>query len=101
MRNRIPRDRHAAIVGHVQPLVTIGRPAIGPFHPGDQRGEALAGIGPQSEGAIDVDPCARRLRHRTQRREIIAGTDVEVTRIEDDNRRCLGCERQRIAQHVG
>ena len=56
--------------------MAIGRPAIGPFHPGHQRGEPRAGIGPQAEGAIDMDPCARRLRDRTQRREIIAGTDM-------------------------
>ena len=60
-RLRMPAEDDPAVVRHVQPLVGVGGPRIGPFDAGDERSELRARRRPETEGAVDVEPCAMRL----------------------------------------
>ena len=59
---RVRAERDPAVVGHVEPLVRVGRPRIRPLVAGDEVRERGGGCGPQAERAVDVDPCVRAVR---------------------------------------
>ena len=54
--------REPGIVRHVQPLVRIGGPGVGPVDPSRELRHFWRGRGPEPEGAVDMDPGAMRLR---------------------------------------
>src|SRR6516162_535158 len=56
-RASIPREYKSAVIRNVEPLVRVRGPGIGGTYSVDQVSETWHGRRPQSEGAIDVDPC--------------------------------------------
>ena len=83
------RIRHRcdpAVVGDVEPLVSVRRPRVGPLDARDAARGARAGRRPQAEGAVDVAPGARAraasvddLGERIER----AGVDLAGLRADD------------------
>ena len=59
------------VVGHVQPLVRVGRPRVGALEARDEVAQPRRDGGPDPERAVDVEPGARRPRRR--RRSPAAG----------------------------
>ena len=56
-RSARPADEgDAAVVGDVEPLVSVGRPRVGAVEAGDELGPGRVGPRPQPEGAVDVQP---------------------------------------------
>ncbi len=55
---RPAHERDAAVVRHVEPLVSIGRPRVGAFEPGDEVSSRRVGACPQAERGVDVEPPA-------------------------------------------
>ena len=82
----VPDGDEAAVLRHVQPLVAVRRPAVGQIMPVGQRVEPRAGAGEQPEGAIDVHPGSVSMGERNQRRERIEHAEIEIARVERDNR---------------
>ena len=76
----------------------VGGPTVGVLHPGNQSGQTWAGIRPKPKSAVDMYPCPSRLRDRAQCRKIVARADVEVARVENEDRRRIRCFRKRRAQ---
>ena len=91
----MPHGDEAAVLRHVQPLVAIRRPAVGQVDPRGERVEPRAGAGEQSERAIDVHPGAVAMRQRHQRRERIEDAEIQVARVERDDRRAAAVRRAR------
>ena len=58
MRLRMRHEHQARIEREIQPLVSVGGPGIGALHAGKQASITRAGVDPQAEGAVDVDPGA-------------------------------------------
>ena len=54
----IADNRIAAVIGGLQPLVAIGCPRIGAFKSRGEVAGCCTGAGPQTEGAIDMQPGA-------------------------------------------
>src|SRR6478672_791241 len=58
MRLRMSAHDQTAIVGNVQPFVSVGGPGVGELSAGGEMLEAVAHGSPESERAIHVEPCA-------------------------------------------
>ncbi len=102
MRRRMRGEHQPGVVGHVQPLVRVGRAGVGALDAADVVAQRIACRRPQAERAIDVQPRAVR------RGEIGDGVDrierarVHVAGLRADNRRAaLRLQRrgQRIRLH--
>ena len=61
-------ERDAAVVGHVQPLVSIGRPRVGELGPGNECTEAGGRRRPQAECTVDMEPGLPLVRKRRRSR---------------------------------
>jgi len=72
-------DRDPAVVGHVEPLVAVGRPRVGLAKAVDQVAARAADRRPQAERAVDVAPGAVRATGGDDRSERIARAAVDVT----------------------
>ena len=95
----VAHEREAAVVGDVQPLVAVGRPRVGEAEALDEVRPARGCGGPQAEGAVDVQPGARRARRLGDRRQRVerAGVEVAGLRAHDGGRRE---RRQRLGPHA-
>src|SRR5262249_59048208 len=58
MRLRMRADDQAGVVRDVEPFVAVGGPGIGTVNAGDQVFELIAHACPESESAINMQPCA-------------------------------------------
>ncbi|BCW66400.1 hypothetical protein NicSoilB4_11630 [Arthrobacter sp. NicSoilB4] len=76
-----------AVIRHVEGLVRVGAPRIGPLHPGGQGGELRDGRGPESERAIHMDPRAARLCDGDCLEERIEGAGMQVSCLQADQHR--------------
>ena len=85
---RVANGHEPAVVADVQPLVGIGRPRVGALDAGDEVSQLRADVGPQPEGAVDVQPCVRvvgqRIGHRIGR---VEGTGIHVAGLDADDGR--------------
>jgi hypothetical protein len=69
----------AAVVGHVQPLVSVGRPGVHLLHALHEMRIARARGDPHAERSVDVRPCAILPGDRDQRFEVIEAACVHIT----------------------
>src|SRR5437867_12099093 len=83
----IGHERVAAVVRHVQPLVTVGNPGISALHAVDQMAVPGAGGGPQPERSVNMYPGSVVMRQRNQLSERVEGADVEVASLQQDDGR--------------
>ena len=69
MRRRMRGEDQAGVVGHVQPLVRVGRARVGALDAADVMAQSAARRRPQPERAVDVEPrpCRRGERRRSRR----------------------------------
>ena len=101
MRLGVGHKRVAAVIGHVEPLVTIGRPRISERDPLEQVAVHGARGHPQAERAIHVHPCPLRTGQRDQLCEPVVGADVQIASLHHDNGRHVSVPLQRLAKGMG
>src|SRR5436189_5540038 len=77
----------AAVVGHVEPLVTVGGPGVGTFKTLEQAATAWARGGPKPKGAVDVAPRVMRAADIDDVGDRVEGTGVHVTGLSAHDRR--------------
>ncbi len=100
VRGRVADDDDPRVVRHVQPLVGVGRPGIGPVEARDAVAQPGRRGCPQPEGAVDVEPGVRSLAHGVDDlRQRIEGAGVHVAGLGADDRRAVEAS-QRLAQRV-
>ena len=80
-------DGQPAVVGHVEPLVRVGRPGVGVLDAGDEVGATGRRGCPEPERAVDVHPRTGLLGQRDRPGEEVAGAGVHVARLEADDGR--------------
>ena len=86
-RAGVAHDGETAVVGHVEPLVGVGRPRVGVLDTGGEPAEPARRSRPQAERSVHVDPDvagADRVAHRAHR---IEGTGVHVPGLSAHDRR--------------
>ena len=76
-------DRDAAVVGHVEPLVGVGGPRIGPVQTGDP--QRAAGGRPQAHGAVHMEPRVIPVGEVCQFTDRIDGARVHIPRLAADD----------------
>ncbi len=94
MRGRVTNERVAGIEGHVEPLVTVGRPRIGVVDARDEMRETWARGCPQAEGAVDMRPCAETPRNCGTSTDVVERTRVDVARLQQHDRGRVAALRQ-------
>src|ERR1700728_4332404 len=82
---RVGDECVAAVVGDVEPLVAVGGPGIGRAGSGAQVTKARTGIGPESEGAVDVYPRVVAPGDGNQLLERVEDAGVELARLQNDD----------------
>lgn len=93
MGGAVADDGEAAVVGDVEPLVTVGGPTVGELDAGHERALGATGAGHEAEGAVDVDPYAGGVGDGDEFVEGVEGGDVQVGGVEDDDGgACFGAE---------
>ena len=80
-RVRIADEREPAVVGHVEPLVRVGRPRVGVGDTGAELRARGSRRGPEAERAVNVHPCARGVRLRANLRNGVERARVHVARL--------------------
>ena len=78
----------AGIVWDVEPFVAVGGPGIGVFHAVEEVAMRGARTDPESESAVQVNPCTVLLGERDQSLVVVESTRVEISGLEDNN--CSG-----------
>ncbi len=81
----VATEDQPAVVGDVQPLVGVGRPGIGTVMTGDEVGAAGAGGGPETEGAVDVDPGTGIVGFGTELLSGVESAGVHVAGLQAEN----------------
>src|SRR5258708_4061109 len=76
--------QEAGVIRHLPPFVEIERDRVRAFDSGEPRRECRRENSERTEGAVDVKPQPLYTAQRTQRREIIEGTNVHRPRRADD-----------------
>jgi hypothetical protein len=87
MRRGVTDDDQTAVVWNIQPFVSVGRPGVRLLDAGDQLAQTRRRRGPETERAVDVQPCTPLTNELTDRREGIAGARVDVASLGADDRR--------------
>ena len=88
---RVPHDDDPGVVGHVEPLVGIGRPRVGLGEPVDPIAQPGGRGRPQAECAVHVQPGVRTGPHgRRDLDERIEGARVHVAGLGAHDRRVPG-----------
>ena len=90
----------AAVVGNIEPLVTVGRPRVGQFHSAHEVAGRRACGRPQPERAVDVHPRAMVAGDGNRRREVVEGAAVHVARLQAHDGRACRLGRQYPGQFV-
>ena len=85
MRLRVAHERIAAIVGNVEPLVSIGGPGVSGFYALSQVMKVGRGCGPSAEGSIYMDPGIALFGDRNQRGEVVVGPGVHISGLQQDD----------------
>ena len=101
-RARVAHDREPAVVGHLQPLVPVRRPAVRRLEPRRQPPELRRRPRPEPEGPVDMHPGALRPRQRDQLGERIERPAHHVPRLQAHHHRPLEPvqhPRQRLRPH--
>ena len=94
-RVRVRDDGHAAVVGHVEGLVGVGRPRVGVLRPREQVTQPRRGGRPHPDGPVHVHPPAALAHQRDQLLEAVVGTGVDVAGVQAHHERgALGHLRQ-------
>ena len=70
-----------AVVGDVEPLVAVGGPGVGALHTPDQVAPAGRRRGPESEGAVHVEPGSEGVAPLAEFREGVGCAAVHVARL--------------------
>ena len=83
-RPRTSDDRDAAVVGDVEPLVTVGGPRVRSVQALDEIGAARIGERPQTERTIDVEPTVARRHPVGDLVERVEGAGVHLTGLSAD-----------------
>ena len=96
VRRGIGAERDAAVVGHVQPLVRVGRPGVRSLGSVDEVAELVARARPESERAVEVQPRPPRLAGVRDRVEVLERAGVHLAGLGDDDRRAV-----RLGEDVG
>ena len=81
----IRNEGKAGVVGHVQPLVPVGRPGVGPLDAGHEVPVATARAGPEAEGSVHVHPCASRVRELAGLAERVERPGVQLAGLQADD----------------
>ena len=81
-RGGASNERHAAVIGRVQPFVGVGRPGVRCVESTHPVGQPRRGGRPKAERAIDVNPRVGVVRPFDQGFEWVARTAVDVARLE-------------------
>ncbi len=91
----------AAVVGHVEPLVAVGRPRVGVAGARHEVRERRARRRPQAERAVDVHPRAVLARGGGDLGERVERARVDVARLRahDRGRRRRASARERVGAH--
>ena len=104
MRLTVAHEGQAAVVGDVQPLVSVGGPRVGAFQAFDEVPVARRGRRPEAERAVDVKPRVVLARETGDLAERIerAGIHVPCLRADDERTARLGSQPipQRVRQHA-
>src|SRR5438105_5339406 len=79
--------RVPAVVGHVEPLVSVGRPRVGNLDSGGELAGGGVGRGPQPEGAVYVHPGAMVVGCGGPGLKVVEGAAVDVAGLEAHDRR--------------
>ena len=79
---RMADEREAAIVGDVQPLVSIGAPGVATGEAVHQVSRFRRGGGPESEGAVDMEPELSAQRMFGEGARGVEGSCVDVAGLE-------------------
>ncbi len=89
MSVRVGDDGHCAVVGHVEPLVDVDRPRVGPLDPGGEVPGGRCGGGPQPERPVDVQPGAMVRARVGDRPEVVERASGDIARLRTDDRRSV------------
>ncbi len=92
-------EGESRVVGHVQELVRVRRPGVGPLDSGNEVPQPRAHARPHPECAVDVEPGVRLVGDVGELLEGVEGTRVDVARLHADDRRRVATEER--AQGVG
>src|SRR6476469_7923484 len=76
----------SAVVGDIEPFMSIGGPGMSFAHAADEKFIPRAGGGPHAEGAIHVDPCTVFAREGDQRLKMVKASGINVTRLQKHKR---------------
>ncbi len=88
---RVRDDGDAAVVGHVQGLVRVGRPRVGVREARHEVREGRRGGRPQAERAVHVHPGPTPMSEVDGLGEGVKGARVEISRLQaDDDRLAVG-----------
>ncbi len=85
VRGGVGDENQAGIERHIQPFVRVGRPGIGRFRALQQMAIALAGRGPESDRAVDMDPSLCRVGDRAGALKGVEHAGVQVSRLQADD----------------
>jgi len=96
----IGHESITAVEWNVQPFVAVGYPRVGAFDAREEMPEARGRGGPETERSVDMNPCAVFLCQRNESREVVEGTDVNVTGLKDDDSGCGRRGFERLTQRV-
>ncbi len=71
-------ERVAAVVGDVEPLMSVGGPGVGGFDAAGEAGVAGTGGSPESERAVNVDPRTVAARDGNESAEVIEAAGIHI-----------------------
>ena len=97
---RVRHERVAAVVGNVEPLVSVGGPGIRELGAAEQVAQVGYGVTPEAHCAIDVHPCSGLLCQRDQLGKAIERAAVHIAGLKHHDGWLSGIACQRGAENV-
>ena len=97
VRFRMGHEGEPGVIRNVEPLVSIGRPGVGQFHPFQEVPVARTGGGPESKCAVHVHPGSLLLGHWNYRAVVVVASQVHIARLQQDNGWAAGVRAQDAA----